>query len=450
MKNYTFKAKYKMTPAQIIVSYYFIAIAISVILLRLPGVHRPGVKVDFIDSLFTAVSAVSVTGLTTISVVDTYTVFGYIMLILILQLGGIGIMSLGTFIWLVVGRRIGLRERQLIMVDHNQSKMSGAVMLIKEIIKILLFIQLLGSIILTVYFTQYYDTFKQALLHGVFTSVSATTNAGFDITGESLVPYHHDYFVLIITSIMIVFGAIGFPVLIEVKEFLSNRNKKFRFSLFTKLTTLTYGALLVIGTVMIFLLELFNTLKDLSWHEKFFTAFFHSVSTRSAGLTTVDINLFNEGTNLFMSALMFIGASPSSVGGGIRTTTFALAILFLINFSRGKENIQIFNREIHLLDIYRAFAVFVLAILMVFAATIILSVSEPDIPVSSLVFEITSAFGTCGMSLGVTENLSSFGKLVIMVLMFIGRVGLISFLFTLGGKRKITKYHYPKERVIIG
>lgn len=450
MKNYTFKAKYKMTPAQIIVSYYFIAIAISVILLRLPGVHRPGVKVDFIDSLFTAVSAVSVTGLTTISVVDTYTVFGYIMLILILQLGGIGIMSLGTFIWLVVGRRIGLRERQLIMVDHNQSKMSGAVMLIKEIIKILLFIQLLGSIILTVYFTQYYDTFKQALLHGVFTSVSATTNAGFDITGESLVPYHHDYFVLIITSIMIVFGAIGFPVLIEVKEFLSNRNKNFRFSLFTKLTTLTYGALLVIGTVMIFLLELFNTLKDLSWHEKFFTAFFHSVSTRSAGLTTVDINLFNEGTNLFMSALMFIGASPSSVGGGIRTTTFALAILFLINFSRGKENIQIFNREIHLLDIYRAFAVFVLAILMVFAATIILSVSEPDIPVSSLVFEITSAFGTCGMSLGVTENLSSFGKLVIMVLMFIGRVGLISFLFTLGGKRKITKYHYPKERVIIG
>ena len=450
MKNYTFKAKYKMTPAQIIVSYYFIAIAISVILLRLPGVHRPGVKVDFIDSLFTAVSAVSVTGLTTISIVDTYTIFGYIMLILILQLGGIGIMSLGTFIWLVVGRRIGLRERQLIMVDHNQSKMSGAVMLIKEIIKILLFIQLLGSIILTVYFTQYYDTFKQALLHGVFTSVSATTNAGFDITGESLVPYHHDYFVLIITSIMIVFGAIGFPVLIEVKEFLSNKNKNFRFSLFTKLTTLTYGALLIIGTVMIFLLKLFNTLKDLPWHEKFFTAFFHSVSTRSAGLTTVDINMFNEGTNLFMSALMFIGASPSSVGGGIRTTTFALAILFLINFSRGKENIQIFNREIHLLDIYRAFAVFVLAILMVFAATIILSVSEPGVPVASLLFEITSAFGTCGMSLGVTENLSSFGKLVIMLLRFIGRVGLISFLFTLGGKRKITKYHYPKERVIIG
>ena len=450
MKNNVFKAKFKMTPAQVIVSYYFIAIAFSVILLRLPGVHRPGVHVDFIDSLFTAVSAVSVTGLTTISIVDTYTVFGYIMLILILQLGGIGIMSLGTFIWLLAGRRIGLRERQLIMVDHNQSKMSGAVLLIKEIIKFLLIIQLIGSILLTTYFTQYYDTFKQALMHGVFTSVSATTNAGFDITGESLVTYHHDYFVQIITSIMIIFGAIGFPVLIEVKEFLSNKNKNFRFSLFTKLTTLTYGALLIIGAIMIFLLELFNTLKDLPWHEKVFTAFFHSVSTRSAGLTTVDITLFNEGTNFLMSVLMFIGASPSSVGGGIRTTTFALAILFLINFSRGKENIQIFNREIHLIDVLKAFAVIIIALLMVFAATIILSVSEPGVPVTSLLFEITSAFGTCGMSLGVTENLSTFGKLVIMVLMFIGRVGLISFMFTLGGRRKITKYHYPKERVIIG
>ncbi|MBD7942920.1 MULTISPECIES: TrkH family potassium uptake protein [Psychrobacillus] len=450
MINNTFKARFKMTPAQIIVSYYFIAIAVSVILLCLPGVHRPGVHVDFIDSLFTAVSAVSVTGLTTINVADTYTPFGYIMLILILQLGGIGIMSLGTFIWLLAGRRIGLRERQLIMVDHNQSKMSGAVLLIKEIVKILLVIQLVGSILLTIYFTQYYDTFKVALMHGVFTSVSATTNAGFDITGESLVRYHHDYFVQIITSLMIIFGAIGFPVLIEVKEFLSNKNKNFRFSLFTKLTTLTYGALLVLGTIMIFLLEMFNTFKDMPWHEKFFTALFHSVSTRSAGLTTVDVTLFNEGTNLLMSALMFIGASPSSVGGGIRTTTFAIAILFLINFSRGRENIQIFNREIHLLDVFRAFAVIVLAFLMVFAATIVLSISEPDVPVTSLLFEITSAFGTCGMSLGVTEELSSFGKVVIMILMFIGRVGLISFLFTLGGKRKITKYHFPKERVIIG
>ena len=450
MKQPQIKKKLKFTPAQVIVTYYFIAIAISVILLRLPGVHKPGVEVAFIDSLFTAVSAVSVTGLTAVSILDTYSVFGYFMLILILQLGGIGIMSLGTFIWLIAGKKIGLRERQLIMVDHNQSSLSGVVHLIKEIVKILLLIQIIGAILLTLYFTQYFDTLKQAAMHGIFTSVSATTNAGFDITGQSLFAYHNDYFVQTITSILIVCGAIGFPVLIEVKEFLSNKNKNFRFSLFTKLTTITYGALLLFGAVMIFLLELFNSFKDMPWHEKFFTAFFHSVSTRSAGLTTMDVTLFSEGTNFLMSVLMFIGASPSSVGGGIRTTTFAIALLFLIHFSRGKDNIQVFNREVHLIDVYRSYAVIILALVMVFTATLLLSVTEPDVPISSLIFEITSAFGTCGMSLGITEDLSNIGKITIMVLMFIGRVGLISFLFTLGGKHNKTKYHYPKERVIIG
>ncbi len=450
MNKSTLRSSLRFSPAQMIVVYYFLAIAVSVILLNLPGVYRPGVRVNFIDSIFTAVSAVSVTGLTTIDVSQTYTTFGYFMIVLILQLGGIGIMSIGTFIWLISGKRIGLRERQLIMVDHNQSQLSGVVHLIREIVKILLIVQLIGAIILTLYFTQYYDTFKQALVHGIFTSVSATTNAGFDITGNSFTPYHHDYFIQIITSILIIFGAIGFPVLIEVKEFLSNKNKHFRFTLFTKLTTITYGVLLVFGTIMIFLLEMFESLKDMSWHEKIFTAFFHSVSTRSAGLTTFDVTEFQEGTNFLMSALMFIGASPSSVGGGIRTTTFAIAILFLINFSRGNEHIQIFRREIELVDVYRAFAVIILAIFMVFGATLLLSVTEENIPVTYLIFEITSAFGTCGMSLGVTDDLSTIGKIVIMALMFIGRVGLISFLFTLGGGRNKTKYHYPKERVIIG
>ena len=450
MRQSQLKLKSRFTPAQAIVTYYFIAIAVSVILLSIPGVHRPGVEVGFIDSLFTAVSAVSVTGLTTISISDTYSVFGYIMIIFILQLGGIGIMSLGTFIWLISGKKIGLRERQLIMVDHNQPTLSGVVHLIREIVKLLLLIQLIGAILLTLYFTQYYDSFKEAMMQGIFTSVSATTNAGLDITGHSLVPYHNDYFIQIITSFLIVFGAIGFPVLIEVKTFLKNKDKSFRFSLFTKLTTITYGALLLFGTVMIFLLEMFNSFQDMSWHEKLFTAFFHSVSTRSAGLTTFDVTLFNEGTNFLMSVLMFIGASPSSVGGGIRTTTFAVALLFLINFSRGKDNIQIFNREIQLIDVFRAFAVIILALVMVFGATILLSVTEPDIPVTTLIFEITSAFGTCGMSLGITSELSNIGKVTMMVLMFVGRVGMLSFLFSLGGKSNKTKYQFPKERVIIG
>lgn len=440
----------RFTPAQIIVFYYFLAIAFSVILLNLPGVYKPGVKIDFIDSLFTAVSAVSVTGLTTISVGDTYTVFGLCMIMVVLQFGGIGIMSIGTFFWLIVKKRIGLRERQLIMVDHNQYSLAGVVHLIREIVKIIFLIEIIGSLLLTAYMTQFYDTFSEALLNGTFMAVSATTNAGFDITGDSLVPYFNDYFVQSVTMILIILGAIGFPVLIEVKSFFSKKVPHFRFSLFTKITTLTFGLLLVWGTLMIFILESFHSFKGMAWHEKFFTSLFHSVSSRSAGLTTHDITSFSESTDIFISSLMFIGASPSSVGGGIRTTTFAIAILFLINFARGHEVINVFNREIKLIDVFRSYAVILVAAIMVMTALLILLITEPGVPAVALLFEITSAFGTCGMSLGITSDLSSTGKVIIMVLMFIGRVGIISFLYTLGGKTKKPHYRFPKERVIIG
>ncbi|MBZ5200398.1 TrkH family potassium uptake protein [Planomicrobium chinense] len=448
--NSSFQKLRNLTPAQAIVSYYFVAIASSFLLLRLPGVHQPGIDMPWINSLFTAVSAVSVTGLTVVNIAETYSTFGIIMIMFILQLGGIGIMSLGTFFWLLIGKRIGLRERQLIMVDHNQFNMSGVVKLIREIIKILLLIELVGAVIFTLYFTQYFDTFNEALLQGVFASVSATTNGGFDITGESLYPFFNDYFVQIINMILIILGAIGFPVLIEIKEFLSNRNKNFRFSLFTKITTSTFGILLVVGTLVLLAFESLNAFKGYNWHETLFAAMFHSVSSRSGGLTTMDITQFSEATNVFMSALMFIGASPSSVGGGIRTTTFAIALLFLINFARGKNTIQIFNREIELIDVFRSYAVIILAGFMVLFATMALIISEPHATPVQILFEITSAFGTCGMSLGITDDLSAFGKVVIMALMFVGRVGLISFLFTIGGKSDKTKFHYPKERVIIG
>lgn len=440
----------RFTPAQIIVFYYFLAIAFSFLLLNLPGVYLPGVEVKFIDSLFTAVSAVSVTGLTPINIGDTYTAFGISMLMVVLQLGGIGIMSIGTFFWLLIKKRIGMRERQLIMVDHNQYSLSGVVHLIRQIVQIIFAIEIIGGLIFTFYIMRYYDSFNEAFLNGMFMAVSATTNAGFDLSGESLKPYFNDYFIQICTMILIILGAIGFPVLIEVKSYLSKKNKGFRFSLFTKITTATFGILLVFGAVMIFILESMNSFKGMAWHEKIFTSLFHSVSSRSAGLTTFDVTEFSDATDIVISALMFIGASPSSVGGGIRTTTLAIAVLFLVSFARGQEVIHIFKRQIKLIDVFRSYAVIFLAVLMVMVALIVLLVTEPDVSVVALLFEITSAFGTCGMSLGITADLSGIGKTIIMLLMFIGRVGLISFLFTLGGRTTKPHYHYPKERVIIG
>ncbi|WP_272493170.1 TrkH family potassium uptake protein [Sporosarcina cyprini] len=448
--KFTRESLYRFTPAQVIVFYYFLAIAFSYLLLNLPGVYKPGVHVSFIDSLFTAVSAVSVTGLSPINIGATYSVFGLCMLMIVLQIGGIGIMSIGTFFWLMVKKRIGLRERQLIMVDHNQYSLAGVVQLIRQIVVIIFLIELIGGIILSLYLLKYYDTASAAFLNGMFMSVSATTNAGFDITQASLLPYFNDYFVQTVVMILIIAGAIGFPVLIEVKSFFSRKVPHFRFSLFTKITTVTFGLLLVWGAVMIFILESFHSFKGMAWHERIFTALFHSVSSRSAGLTTYDITQFSEATDIFISSLMFIGASPSSVGGGIRTTTFAIAILFLINFARGNDVIHIFKRQIKLIDVFRSYAVILLASMMVMTALLILLLTEPGVPVVALLFEISSAFGTCGMSLGITSDLSIIGKVIIMILMFIGRVGLISFLYTLGGKTNKTTYHYPKERVIIG
>jgi len=439
-----------ITPFQLLVSYYFIAIATSFLLLRIPAVYKEGVDVSLVDTLFTAVSAVSVTGLTVFNISETLTSFGLFVLLVILQLGAIGIMSLGTFLWILLGKRIGMRERQLIMIDHNQYNLSGVVHLLKEIVKILFIIEAIGAIILSMHFLQYFDTVDEAFKHGIFAAISATTNGGFDITGNSLIPYHKDYFVQFITMILIVLGAIGFPVLIEMKNFLFRKDPAFRFSLFTKITTATYGLLFAVGTLVILLVETFQSFRGMPWHEKLFTAMFHSISARSGGLTTYDVTLFNEATDIFLSFLMFIGASPSSVGGGIRTTTFALAILFLYNFANGRTEIQLYGREIYLIDIFKSYVVIMLAFFMVMASTMILLITEPTATTTQIIFEITSAFGTAGMSLGITDSLSTEGKFVIMILMFIGRVGLISFLYTLGGRVDKPPYRYPKERVIIG
>jgi Trk-type K+ transport system membrane component len=447
----TFRSKLnKLTPAQVIVSYYLLAVTVATILLSLPVAHKPEVDWNFIDALFTSVSAVSVTGLTVVSTADTFSTTGVFLLIFVLQFGGIGVMAVGTFFWLLVGKKIGLKERQLIMTDQNQTNLSGLVNLLKQILLLIIIIEIIGGLTLGVYFLSYYSTWQEAFIHGLFASVSATTNAGFDITGQSLIPFKHDYFVQFITIILITMGAIGFPVLIETKDFLMNsKRSKHHFSLFTKITTLTFACLLVFGTLMIILLEYNHFFSGMVWHESFFYALFQSASTRSGGLATMNVAEFSTSTLLVLSGLMFIGASPSSVGGGIRTTTFALNLLFLFHFARGNQTIKIFRREIHEQDIIKSLVVTIVATLICFTSVVILTLTESH-SLIEIIFEVASAFGTTGLSLGITSELSSIGKCVIMILMFIGRVGILSFLFMIGGKEKAANYHYPKERVIIG
>lgn len=451
MWNLVRKKLDKLTPAQIIVAYYLLAVVVAMSLLSLPIAIQDGARWTFLDALFTAASAVSVTGLTTINIRDTFTVPGVFILMFVLQFGGIGVMTLGTFFWLIVRKKIGLRERRLIMTDQNQTTMAGLVKLLKEILVLIILIEIAGAIILGFYFLKFFSTWEEAFLHGLFASISATTNAGFDITGASLIPFANDYFVQIINIVLLTFGAIGFPVLIEIKGFLFRKNKKkpYSFSLFTKITTITFFSLLVFGTAAIFFLEYNHFFSNKTWHEAFFYSFFQSATTRNGGLATMDVSDFSEPTLLVLSALMFIGASPSSVGGGIRTTTFALNLLFLLHFARGRRSVKIFNRELHQDDIIKSLVVSIMALLICFFAVIILMMTENH-PLLAIIFEVASAFGTTGLSMGITQELTPIGKMVIIILMFIGRVGVISFLLLIAKKAEKESIHYPKERIIIG
>ncbi|OCA81992.1 TrkH family potassium uptake protein [Pseudobacillus wudalianchiensis] len=441
----------KLSTFQLIVMLYLTGALFSTGLLLLPIAHKPGIDISVIDAAFVAVSALSVTGLSPVSIVDTFNTVGYFFILCILQVGGVGIMTLSSIIWILFGKRIGMRERQLIMADQNRTDLAGLVRLMIEIFLLILGIEAVGALILSTYFLQYYPTVQEAFLHGVFASISATTNGGFDITGNSLIVFANDYFVQFINMILIVLGAIGFPVLVEIKDYLTYRGPvRFQFSLFTKLTTTVYAILAVVGTVLIYLLDRHHFFVNKTWHESFFYSAFQSIAARSAGLTSVDLNEFSTATLLLISTLMFIGASPSSVGGGLRTTTFAIAILSVYFYARGKNTIKIFNREVHPVDVQRAFVVITTGFFIWGGSIIFLSFLEPALPTVKIIFEVSSAFGTTGSSLGITSDLSTSAKILLMTLMFIGRIGVFSLLFIVRGKEIKDSYNFPKERILIG
>ncbi|GIO22375.1 TrkH family potassium uptake protein [Oceanobacillus sp. J11TS1] len=442
----------KWSPFQLLLLYYAAAIALSTVLLSLPISHQADIDIPLIDVIFTAVSAISVTGLSTISIADSLSTIGIIFLALMMQLGAVGIMAIGTMLWIMLGKRIGFKERSMIMTDQNQTHFDGMVRLIKNIVYVLLTMETVFFIILGFYFTKYYPSFGEAFLHGFFSVISAVSNGGFDITGQSLIPFHSDYFVQSISIVLIIVGAIGYPVIIEVKEYLFHKRKlkkRFHFSLFTKLTTTTFFSLIIVGALGIYLFDLNGFFKGITWHESFFYALFQSVTTRSGGLATMDLNLLSDTNHLFMSALMFIGASPSSAGGGIRTTTFALVLIFLYTFIRGGRGVKIFHREVYEVDLNKAVTVTFFAIMVVFSSVILISILEP-ISLDAIMFEVTSAFGTVGLSLGITGELSALSKIILMILMFIGRIGIFTFLLVFRRKKDPPKFNYPKERIIIG
>ncbi|MBK4757958.1 ATP synthase [Enterococcus faecium] len=406
--------------------------------------------------LFMAISTVSVTGLSTFDINSVFNDNGIILLEILFQVGGLGIMMISTAFVIFSKRRITLKQRQLIMTDMNQPRLSGIVRLIRITFAILIWFQLLFGTFFSIYFYYrgYFDRWRDAVFYGFYQAISAVTNSGFDVTGDSIKPFAHDYFFLILIMFLIFVGGIGFPVLMECREWLlykrSNAKLPFRFSLFTKLAVLAFVILFVWGTVLIYLLEKDHLFQDSNMSVKWINSMFYSITTRNAGLQIHDLGDFQITTLIIFSLLMFIGCSPSSVGGGIRTTTVAIIGLYLYSFLKSEDNINIFGRRIDQDDVRKSVVVFMLSLGMCFFCIVFLSATEEQTLIS-IIIEVTSAFGTTGLSLGITGDLSVVGKITIAALMFIGRIGMLYTLMLFVPKEtRDLGYEYPSEKIIIG
>ena len=441
---------------QIIVFYYILMTVLSLVLFYMPIFREPDSHVSFVDMLFMAISTVSVTGLSTFDINSVFNDNGIILLEILFQVGGLGIMMISTAFVIFSKRRITLKQRQLIMTDMNQPRLSGIVRLIRITFAILIWFQLLFGTFFSIYFYYrgYFDRWRDAVFYGFYQAISAVTNSGFDVTGDSIKPFAHDYFFLILIMFFFFVGGIGFPVLMECREWLlykrSNAKLPFRFSLFTKLAVLAFVILFVSGTVLIYLLEKDHLFQDSNMSVKWINSMFYSITTRNAGLQIHDLGDFQITTLIIFSLLMFIGCSPSSVGGGIRTTTVAIIGLYLYSFLKSEDNINIFGRRIDQDDVRKSVVVFMLSLGMCFFCIVFLSATEEQTLIS-IIIEVTSAFGTTGLSLGITGDLSVVGKITIATLMFIGRIGMLYTLMLFVPKEtRDLGYEYPSEKIIIG
>lgn len=443
----------RLTSVQIVASAYVLLIMVSSVLLYIPLFHKSGVALTYLDALFIAASAVSVTGFSLFPIHEVFNEWGILFLTLLFQVGGIGVMTLGTFFWMLMGHKIGLEQRIWIATDHNRATLAGLVSLMRNIMILALLIELTGTLLLAFYFliSGYADSWWSAFYYGFFTAVSAFTNAGFDLHGTSLQGFAQDYLYQTIIMLLVVLGGIGFPVLVEARTYLAYRRARMRFSfsLFTKVTTLTFFSLIAVGALLFYLFEREGFLRGMSWHEALFSCLFHSVTSRSAGFYTAEPGLFSAPTLLLMCGLMFIGASPSSVGGGIRTTTFFVIVATVFAHMRGFKSVKAFGRELVEEDIMRSFLVFFVAVFLVFASTLAIVWLE-GMPFHLVFFEVTSAFGTTGLSTGAIAEMGSAGKLILILMMAIGRIGIVNLLLLLKRHDQTVRYHHPKERIIIG
>ena len=437
-------------PWRFIVLSFLLIILVGTIFLMLPVSSQSGKFTDPITALFTATSATCVTGLVVVDTGTYWSLFGQIVILLLIQLGGISYMTLLSFLALLLRRQVVLHERIILQETLNSWSIRGVMKLARVVLYTVVFFEGLGALLLFFVFIRDYP-FITALKFSIFHSISAFCNAGFDLLGgfRSLTGYVDNLLLVFTITSLIIFGGIGFVVIYDLRSNLFNWKK---ITIHSKIAILTTIILIILGTLIIGLLEWRNpgTMGPLSIRGKILSSYFQSVTPRTAGFSTLNIGNMHNATLLFIILLMFIGASPGGTGGGIKTVTFTVLISAVWATLMGYENVEIMERKLYWDSVRKAWALFFLSIGLIFIGWFTLLISENFLPIN-LLFEVVSAFGTVGLSTGITPSLSTVGRIVIILVMYLGRVGLVvfglSFLYPLRRKSHI---ELPYGEVSIG
>lgn len=433
------------SPARLaLIVFAFIILIITSLLLMPFAKAGPG-GASFLEALFTATSAVCVTGLTIVDSATYWTGFGHVVIAVGIQIGGLGVMTLASVLGLAVSRRIGLTQR-LLAASETKSKLGDVGGLLKAVIITSLSVELLVALALFPSIMMREETFLGALGHSVFMALSTFNNAGFVIADAGLNGFVGNWAISLPIILGTIAGAIGFPVILNISR---NPRSPKRWSLHTKLTLVTYFSIWVIAVVMIGALEWNGAFGDLTSNERVLASLFQGTTPRSSGLSTVDIGAMSEGTWFVMDILMFIGAGSAGTGGGIKVTTFAVLILAIIAEARGDRDTEAFGKRIPS-DVHRLAisATFLGAFLVGIATLAILNLSNQ--PLSRVLFEVISAFATVGLSTGITAELPSTAQLILVILMYLGRVGTMTFAAALALRSRRRVIRLPEDRPIIG
>lgn len=441
-----------LKPAQIIILSFAAVILIGALLLMLPLSTASGEVTSFMNALFTSTSAVCVTGLVVVDTGTYWSVFGKTVILLLIQIGGLGFMTMTTSVAIILGKKIGLRNRMIMQEALNQFSISGVIRLTKYVVMATMAIEFIGALLLSTRFIPLYGL-KNGLFYAVFHAVSAFCNAGFDIFGNfsSLTAFAKDPIVNLVVMALIISGGLGFAVIADIFS-----GKTFRkFSLHAKLVLTMTGALIIAGFITIFVLEYSNpeTIGSYTFGEKIIASLFHAVTPRTAGFNTLDLSKFTMASRLITMLLMFIGGSPGSTAGGLKTTTFGLMILSIVSVVRNSDEINFAHRRISRAVVNKALAVIFISTFWIMSMTFFLTVAESSHSFEAILFESISAFGTVGLSMGITPTLTLAGKIIITIMMFFGRLGPLTIVIALNKRASHSKrdlVRYPEGKIIVG